>query len=41
MLIKKKKKKINRALEKDMADLFVKQAAVQIRVLVPCKGFSD
>lgn len=24
-----------------MADLLVKQAAVQVRVLVPCEGFSD
>lgn len=41
MLIKKKKINKNRVLEKDVADLFVKQPAVQIRVLVPCEGFSD
>lgn len=35
------KKKKNRVLAKDVADLLVKQAAVQIRVLVPCEGFSD
>lgn len=35
MIVKK-----NRVLVKDVAELLAKQAAVQVRVLVPCEGFS-